>query len=121
MGVDPSGDVVCAGSHDTFEVFVWSMQTGRLLEVGVATHEHENKCPVQIEAARSHSPRAHSIAIRGVSLGDTPPPQLMAITSSNALLYRSGELQLVLCSEVVFLWSVHYRRFHSVRCTGTEP
>ena len=25
--------MVCAGSHDTFEIFVWSMQTGRLLEV----------------------------------------------------------------------------------------
>lgn len=40
VGLDPSGDVVCAGSHDTFEVFVWSMQTGRLLEVcgrGVVT------------------------------------------------------------------------------------
>ena len=24
---------MCAGSHDTFEIFVWSMQTGRLLEV----------------------------------------------------------------------------------------
>ena len=24
---------MCAGSHDTFEVYVWSMQTGRLLEV----------------------------------------------------------------------------------------
>ncbi|OQR75106.1 periodic tryptophan protein 2-like [Tropilaelaps mercedesae] len=31
--VDSSGEVVCAGSQDTFEVFVWSMQTGRLVEV----------------------------------------------------------------------------------------
>ena len=33
LAVDPSGEVVCAGAMDTFEVFVWSMQTGRLLEV----------------------------------------------------------------------------------------
>ena len=33
IGLDPSGDVVVAGSQDTFEIFVWSMQTGRLLEV----------------------------------------------------------------------------------------
>ena len=26
--------MVCAGAMDTFEIFVWSMQTGRLLEVG---------------------------------------------------------------------------------------
>lgn len=36
--VDSSGEVVCAGSQDTFEVFVWSMQTGRLVEV-LAGHE----------------------------------------------------------------------------------
>ena len=33
LTLDPSGEVVCAGSHDTFEIYVWSMQTGRLLEV----------------------------------------------------------------------------------------
>ena len=33
LTLDPSGEVVCAGSHDTFEVYVWSVQTGRLLEV----------------------------------------------------------------------------------------
>ncbi|OWF52888.1 periodic tryptophan protein 2 homolog [Mizuhopecten yessoensis] len=33
LAVDHSGDIVCAGGLDTFEVFVWSMQTGRLLEV----------------------------------------------------------------------------------------
>ncbi|XP_034301423.2 periodic tryptophan protein 2 homolog [Magallana gigas] len=36
--VDNSGDIVCAGGMDTFEIFVWSMQTGRLIEV-LAGHE----------------------------------------------------------------------------------
>ena len=31
--VDNSGEVVCAGSLDTFEIFVWCMKTGRLIEV----------------------------------------------------------------------------------------
>lgn len=35
LTIDPSGDVVCAGALDMFEIFVWSMQTGRLLEVRV--------------------------------------------------------------------------------------
>ena len=39
LTLDPSGEVVCAGSHDTFEVYVWSMQTGRLLEVRLASHD----------------------------------------------------------------------------------
>ncbi|XP_070546732.1 periodic tryptophan protein 2 homolog [Ptychodera flava] len=38
LAFDGSGDVVCAGSMDTFEIFVWSMKTGRLLEV-LAGHE----------------------------------------------------------------------------------
>ena len=33
VAVDPSGDVVCAGSKDTFQMFVWSMRTGQLLDV----------------------------------------------------------------------------------------
>ncbi|XP_069491780.1 periodic tryptophan protein 2 homolog isoform X2 [Ambystoma mexicanum] len=38
LAVDSSGEIVCAGSQDSFEVFVWSMQTGRLLDVLVG-HE----------------------------------------------------------------------------------
>lgn len=38
LAIDKSGDVVTAGSLDTFEIFVWSMQTGRLLEV-LSGHE----------------------------------------------------------------------------------
>ncbi len=33
LAIDPSGEVVAAGTLDTFEVFLWSLQTGRLLEV----------------------------------------------------------------------------------------
>ncbi|KAM8977784.1 periodic tryptophan protein 2 homolog [Pelodytes ibericus] len=38
LGVDGSGDLVCAGAQDSYEVYVWSMQTGRLLDV-LAGHE----------------------------------------------------------------------------------
>ena len=31
--VDPSGEIVCAGSHDSFQIYVWSLQTGKVLEV----------------------------------------------------------------------------------------
>ncbi|KAI8855000.1 WD40-repeat-containing domain protein [Chytridium lagenaria] len=33
LAVDESGELVCAGSLDTFEIFVWSVQTGKLLEI----------------------------------------------------------------------------------------
>jgi len=38
VAVDPSGEVVAAGSADTFEVYVWSLKTGRLLDV-LSGHE----------------------------------------------------------------------------------
>jgi periodic tryptophan protein 2 len=33
LAVDPSGEVVAAGSIDSFEVFLWSVQTGKLLDI----------------------------------------------------------------------------------------
>ncbi|OZJ06598.1 hypothetical protein BZG36_00413 [Bifiguratus adelaidae] len=38
LAVDPSGEIVCAGSMDSFEIFVWSVQTGKLLDI-LAGHE----------------------------------------------------------------------------------
>jgi periodic tryptophan protein 2 len=38
LAVDPSGEIVAAGSTDSFEVFLWSVQSGKLLDV-LAGHE----------------------------------------------------------------------------------
>lgn len=38
IAVDPSGEVVCAGSLDSFDVHIWSVQTGQLLD-RLAGHE----------------------------------------------------------------------------------
>ncbi|WFD30085.1 U3 snoRNP protein [Malassezia sp. CBS 17886] len=38
LAVDPSGEVVCAGSADSFDSYMWSVQTGKLLEI-LAGHE----------------------------------------------------------------------------------
>ena len=38
LAVDPSGEVVAAGSTDSFEIFMWSVQTGKLLDV-LSGHE----------------------------------------------------------------------------------
>ncbi|XP_023282855.1 periodic tryptophan protein 2 homolog [Seriola lalandi dorsalis] len=50
LAVDKSGELVSAGAQDSFEIFLWSMQTGRLLEV-LGGHEGPVSClcfsPVQ--------------------------------------------------------------------------
>ena len=33
VALDYSGDIVCAGARDTFEIYVWSMKTGSLVNV----------------------------------------------------------------------------------------
>lgn len=38
LAVDPSGEVICAGSQDSFDIHVWSVQTGQLLD-RLAGHE----------------------------------------------------------------------------------
>ncbi|KAJ7962897.1 periodic tryptophan protein 2-like [Quillaja saponaria] len=38
LTADQSGEVICAGTLDSFEIFVWSMRTGRLLDV-LSGHE----------------------------------------------------------------------------------
>jgi len=38
LAVDPSGDLVAAGSQDSFDIYLWSVQTGKLLEV-LSGHE----------------------------------------------------------------------------------
>lgn len=38
LAVEPSGEVVCAGSSDAFDTYMWSVQTGKLLEI-LSGHE----------------------------------------------------------------------------------
>jgi periodic tryptophan protein 2 len=43
LAADPSGEVVCAGSLDPFQIYVWALQTGKLLEV-LSGHEGPIAC-----------------------------------------------------------------------------
>uniref|UniRef100_A0A8C5DY81 Small-subunit processome Utp12 domain-containing protein n=1 Tax=Gouania willdenowi TaxID=441366 RepID=A0A8C5DY81_GOUWI len=56
LAIDVSGELVSAGAQDSFEIFLWSMQTGRLLEI-LGGHEGPVSClsfsPVQSVLASS--------------------------------------------------------------------
>lgn len=43
LAIDPSGEIVVAGSQEEFEIFVWSVQTGALLD-SLAGHEGPISC-----------------------------------------------------------------------------
>jgi len=38
LSVDPGGEIACAGTLDSFQICVWSVKTGRLLDV-LAGHQ----------------------------------------------------------------------------------
>jgi periodic tryptophan protein 2 len=38
LAIDPSAEIVCAASHDSFDIHIWSVQTGQLLDQ-LAGHE----------------------------------------------------------------------------------
>ena len=63
IGVDSSGDLVAAGGIDTFEIYLWSVQTGKLLEV-ISGHDG----PV---SSLSFSPSASSSIMASVSWDKT--------------------------------------------------
>ncbi|CAK9436041.1 uncharacterized protein LODBEIA_P06020 [Lodderomyces beijingensis] len=43
LAVDPSGEIIVGGSQDTFEIYVWSVQTGQLLD-SLTGHEGPISC-----------------------------------------------------------------------------
>ncbi|CCH46902.1 Periodic tryptophan protein 2 [Wickerhamomyces ciferrii] len=43
LAVDPSGEVICAASQDTFDIYVWSVQTAQLVDT-LAGHEGPVSC-----------------------------------------------------------------------------
>ncbi|KAI5308316.1 hypothetical protein KEM55_006025, partial [Ascosphaera atra] len=52
LAVDPSGEVVCAGSTDSFDIHIWSVQTGQLLD---RLPGHEGPiCSLSFSADGSH-------------------------------------------------------------------
>lgn len=36
VALDSSGEFIAAGGHDVFEIYLWSIKIGRLLEVGAS-------------------------------------------------------------------------------------
>jgi periodic tryptophan protein 2 len=38
LAIEPSGDIVVAGSLDPYDIYLWSLRTGQLLEV-LSSHE----------------------------------------------------------------------------------
>uniref|UniRef100_H3CZ41 PWP2 small subunit processome component n=1 Tax=Tetraodon nigroviridis TaxID=99883 RepID=H3CZ41_TETNG len=110
LAVDVSGELVSAGAQDSFEIFLWSMQTGRLLEV-LGGHESPVSClcfsPVQSVLASASWDRT----IRLWDMADSwQVKETLHLTSDAlAVAYRPDGQQLAVATlngEISF-WNPH--------------
>lgn len=109
LAVDPSGEVVCAGSLDSFDVHIWSVQTGQLLdqlsghEGPVSTLAFAPNGGVVVSGSWDHTVRIWSIFSRTQT---SEPLQLQADVLDVA--FRPDSLQLAVSTldgQLTF-WSV---------------
>ena len=109
IAVDPSGEVVCAGSLDSFDIFIWSVQTGQLLDQ-LAGHEG----PI---AALAFAPNGgnvvsgswdHTVRIWNIfSRTQTSEPlQLQADVLDLAIRPDSGQIAVSTLDGQITFWSL---------------
>lgn len=109
LAVDPSGEVICAGSLDSFEIQIWSVQTGQLLdqlsghEGPVATLAFTQNGGTLISGSWDHTVRIWSIFGRTQT---NEPLQLQADVLSLAVRPDSRQLAVATLDGQLTFWSI---------------
>jgi len=109
LAVDPSGEVVCAGSLDSFDIHVWSVQTGALLdqlaghEGPVSTLAFAPDGTTLVSGSWDHTVRMWSIFARTQT---SEPLQLQADVLSVAFRPDSSQIAVAALDGSLTFWSV---------------
>ncbi|TVY52781.1 Periodic tryptophan protein 2-like [Lachnellula cervina] len=109
LAVDPSGEVVCAGSLDSFDIHIWSVQTGQLLdrlaghEGPVSTLAFAPNGGVVVSGSWDHTVRIWSIFDRTQT---SEPLQLQADVLDLAFRPDSKQLAVSTLDGQLTFWSV---------------
>ncbi|KAL9100818.1 MAG: hypothetical protein Q9163_003848 [Psora crenata] len=109
VAVDPSGEVICAGSLDSFDIYVWSAQTGQLLdqlsghEGPVASLAFAASGDVVVSGSWDHTVRLWSIFGRTQT---SEPLQLQADVLDVAFRPDSKQLAVSTLDGQLTFWSV---------------
>lgn len=109
MAVDPSGEVVCAGSLDSFDIHIWSVQTGQLLdqlsghEGPVTSLEFAPSGVALISGSWDHTVRVWSIFGRSQT---SEPLQLQADVLRIAIRPDSKQIAVATVDGQLTFWSV---------------
>lgn len=109
IGVDPSGEIVCAGSLDSFQIHVWSVQTGQLLdrlsghEGPVASLAFTPAGGILVSGSWDHTVRLWSIFSRSQT---SEPLQLQADVLQVAVRPDSKQVAVSTLDGQLTFWSV---------------
>lgn len=109
MAVDPSGEVVCAASFDSFEIHIWSVQTGQLLdqlsghEGPVASLAFAPSGSILISGSWDHTVRIWSIFGRSQT---SEPLQLHADVLRVAVRADSKQVAISTLDGQLTFWSI---------------
>ena len=109
IAVDPSGEVVCAGSLDSFDIHIWSVQTGQLLdqlsghEGPVASLEFSPSGGVLVSGSWDHTVRLWSIFGRAQT---SEPLQLQADVLRVAIRPDSKQVAISTMDGMLTFWSI---------------
>jgi periodic tryptophan protein 2 len=109
LAVDPSGEVVCAGSIDSFDIHIWSVQTGQLLdqlsghEGPVSTLSFAPDSSSLVSGSWDHTVRIWSIFARTQT---SEPLQLMADVLCVAFRPDSKQVAVTTLDGQLTFWSV---------------
>lgn len=116
MAIDPSGEVVCAGSLDSFDIHIWSVQTGQLLdrlsghEGPVSSLAFAPDGSVLVSGSWDHTVRIWSVFNRTQT---SEPLQLQADVVNIAFRPDSQQLAVSTLDGQLTFWSVSEAEQHS--------
>ncbi|KAF2801740.1 WD40 repeat-like protein [Mytilinidion resinicola] len=109
LAVDPSGEVICAGSIDSFDIHIWSVQTGQLLdqltghEGPVSSLAFAPDSSALVSGSWDHTVRIWSIFARTQT---SEPLQLMADVLCVAFRPDSKQIAVTTLDGQLTFWSV---------------
>ncbi|KAI8933362.1 hypothetical protein NX059_009981 [Plenodomus lindquistii] len=109
LAVDPSGEVVCAGSIDSFDIHIWSVQTGQLLdrlsghEGPVSSLAFSPDAGTLVSGSWDKTVRIWNIFARTQT---SEPLQLMADVTSVAFRPDSKQIAVTTLDGQLTFWSV---------------
>lgn len=109
VAVDPSGEVICAGSLDSFDIHIWSVQTGQLLdqlsghEGPVASLAFAPSGNIVVSGSWDHTVRVWSIFGRTQT---SEPIQLQADVLDVAFRPDSAQIAVSSLDGQLTFWSV---------------